>query len=153
MSWGPLLTDESFHNLGVPDNEQFETDPDRQIMLRYQNQARGVSEEVYRTVDRDLGLYYMTKRDEDKGKFRTPPLRELGQTWPYMHNGVFFELEEVVRFYNEGGGDNPNKSELLTPLELTDAEIADLVTFLDEGLTGDEIIVDEPEFPAYSVMR
>ncbi len=145
---GPLFTDESFHNLGVPENTQFETDPQRQIMLRYQHRARGVPEEVYRAADRDLGLYYTTKQDEDKGKFRTPPLRELDQTGPYMHNGVFFTLEEVVEFYNQGGGEDPNKSPLIEPLGLSAQEVADLVAFL-EGLTGDPIIVEPPPFPEY----
>ena len=148
---GPLLTDESFHALGVPNNPQFETDPQRQIMLRYKTSANGVPEEVYRSIDRDLGLYFQTKQEADKGRFRTPPLREVGQTWPYMHNGVFFELDEVVRFYNEGGGDDPNKSPLLEPLGLTDQEVAALVAFL-ESLTGDEIIVEAPEMPPYTVM-
>ena len=72
-------------------------------MLRYQHRARGVSEPEYRSADQDLGLFYVTKRQEDKGKFRTAPLRELGQTAPYMHSGVFNSLEEVVDFCNQRG--------------------------------------------------
>lgn len=149
---GRLLTDESFHNLAVPENSQFATDPQRQIMLRYKTRANGVTEEIYRTAATDLGLYYVTKRDEDKGKFRTPPLREVNQTGPYMHNGVFFTLEEVVEFYNRGGGDDPSKSTLMQPLDLTSDEIADLVAFL-ESLTGDTIIVEPPAMPPYEVME
>ena len=148
---GPLFTDQGYHNTGVPKNPDFETDPLRQITLRYQHRARGVPEEVYRSADRDLGLYYTTKQDVDKGKFRTPPLREVGQTGPYMHNGVFETLEEVVEFYNEGGGDDPNLDPLVRPLGLTADEIGDVVAFL-ESLTGDAIIIQAPDMPEYAVM-
>jgi cytochrome c peroxidase len=97
---GPLLSDESYHNLGVPKSPVFEEDPLRQITLRYQHVSRGVPEKVYRTADTDLGLYYTTKQDRDRGKFRTPSLRELKYTAPYMHNGVFFTLPEVIDFYD-----------------------------------------------------
>lgn len=149
---GPLFTDESFHNLGVPPNPQFETDPLRQISLRYQHWARGVSEDVYRAADRDLGLYYSTKQETDKGRFRTAPLRELGQTGPYMHNGVFKTLEEVVQFYNRGGGDDPAKDKELAPLGLSRQEVADLVAFL-QALTGDPITVALPPLPDYEVSQ
>lgn len=149
---GPLLTDESFHNLGVPQNPLFENDAQRQIALRYQHYARGVSEEVYRHADRDLGLYYTTKRLEDKGKFRTPPLRYIEYTAPYMHNGVFETLEEVVDFYNKGGGDDPQKSPLMQPLDLTKQEMDDLLDFL-KSLSGEEIIMEVPPEPAYSVLE
>ena len=87
----------------MPRNPAFEEDPLRQITLRYQHVIRGVPESVYRKADRDLGLFYTTKREADKGRFRTPSLRELKYTAPYMHNGAFFELEEVIDFYDEGG--------------------------------------------------
>lgn len=149
---GPLFTDQSYHNVGVPGNPDFEHDVLRQITLRYQHRARGVPEEVYRNADRDLGLYYTTKQEEDKGKFRTPPLREVGQTGPYMHNGVFETLNEVVEFYNDGGGSDPNKDAVLRPLGLEPEEMADLVAFL-ESLTGDPIIVQSPELPEYGTLE
>ena len=145
---GPLLTDEGFHNIGVPENDRFQQDPLSQIALRYQHYSRGVSEEVYRGADRDLGLYYTTKRDADKGKFRTPPLRYLKYTAPYMHNGVFATLEDVIDFYNTGGGNDQNKSEMITPLGLTDQEKADLLAFL-ETLSGSELIMERPTLPPY----
>ena len=129
---GTLFTDQSYHNTGVPRNPAFESDPLRQITLRYQHRARGVPEEVYRSADRDLGLYYTTKQNIDRGKFRTPPLREVGQTGPYMHNGVFETLTEVVEFYNDGGGQNPNLDPLVRPLGLTADEISDVVAFLGQ---------------------
>lgn len=145
---GALLSDESFHNLGVPKNSLFEKDPERQIALRFQHYARGVPEEVYRKADRDLGLYYTTKRDEDKAKFRTPPLRYIRYTAPYMHNGVFATLREVIDFYDRGGGDDPNKSSRLRPLSLTGEEKSDLLTFLD-SFSGKEIRIPIPELPPY----
>ncbi len=146
---GPLASDESYHNLGVPENPTFRTDPLRQITLRYQHVIRGVPESVYRTADRDLGLYYTTKRADDRGKFRTPSLRELRYTAPYMHNGVLRTLEEVVAFYDHGGGDDPNKSKLMRPLGLTDQEKKDLVAFLLSLSSDQPIIVERPEIPDY----
>ncbi|MFQ5928152.1 MAG: cytochrome-c peroxidase [Acidobacteriota bacterium] len=145
---GPLLTDESYHNLGVPKNPLFEEDPLRQIALRYQHYSRGVREELYREADRDLGLYYTTTRPEDEGKFRTAPLRYLRYTAPYMHNGVFYTLEEVIDFYDQGGGHDPNKSPLIRPLYLTDEEKLYLLEFL-ETLSGSEVRIHPPELPSY----
>ena len=104
---GSLLSDENFHVLDLPENELFESDPLRQVALRYQHYIRGVPEEVYRDAHTDLGLYYTTKREDDQRKFRTPPLRYISYTAPYMHNGVLGSLEEVVEFYNQGGETTP----------------------------------------------
>jgi len=148
---GSLLSDEKFHNLGLPENRLFETDPLRQIALRYQHYSRGVPEEIYRRANRDLGLYYTTKRREDMGKFRTPPLRYIAHTAPYMHNGVLVSLDEVVEFYDQGGGDDPLKSSLLQPLGLSEDEKFDLVEFLD-ALSGKIISMNPPVLPPYETM-
>ena len=146
---GALMTDEKYHNLGVPENPLFEKDPLRQVALRYQHFVRGVPENTYRNANSDLGLYYTTKRPKDRGRFRTPPLRYLEYTSPYMHNGAFETLEEVIEFYNAGGGDGVReKSELLEPLGLTDDEQMDLLEFL-ESLSGEEIRISPPELPSY----
>ena len=76
---GPNLTDEKYHNLGV------DWDTDRV----------------------DLGRYKVTNNEEDIGAFKTPTLREIAGTAPYMHNGTLVSLEEVVAFYNRGGIANP----------------------------------------------
>ena len=149
---GALLSDEDYHNIGVPKNPAFEEDPLRQITLRYQHVIRGVPESVYRKADRDLGLFYTTKREADKGRFRTPSLRELKYTAPYMHNGAFFELEEVIDFYDEGGGEDANKSPLIRKLGLSDEEKEDLLAFL-ESLSSDEpLLMKPPELPPYAAM-
>ena len=69
-----------------------------------------------------------------------------------MHNGAFFSLEEVIDFYDQGGGDIPVKSSLLRPLNLSDAEKSDLLAFL-ETLSGPEIIIEAPKLPPYEVMN
>ncbi len=150
---GSLLTDQRFYNLGVPKNPAFEQDPLRQIAMRERIGAKGVPESVISILDRDPGRYLDTKRDEDRGKFRTPPLRELKYTAPYMHNGVFLTLQEVVNFYDKGGGDDPfsTKSPLLRALGLKMEEKAALVAFL-ESLSGDEILVDPPVLPDYGIL-
>lgn len=148
---GPLLTDQDFHNLGVPENEAFEYDPLRQIALRYQHYSRGVPEKEYLSAHTDFGLYYTTKQEEDKGKFRTHSLRYLLYTPPYMHNGVFYTLEDVVDFYNEGGGTSNSKSPLLKPLGLTEQEKEDLVELL-LSMSGEEIIHEPPLLPEYAVL-
>ncbi len=144
---GPLFTDEDFHDLAVPNNTAFTEDPLRQIAMRFVAKIKGVPN--YMKVDRDLGLFLETKRNDDIGKFRTPPLRELQYTAPYMHNGVFFTLEEVIDFYDKGGGNDANKSSLMMPLGLTAEEKKALLVFL-ESLSGTEpIMVEAPVLPEY----
>lgn len=150
---GPLLSDESYHKLGVPRNPLFETSPLHQITLRYQHVIRGVPETLYRSADRDLGLYYTTKQQPDKGKFRTPSLREVKYTAPYMHNGVFRTLEEVIEFYNRGGGDDPNKSALVKALGLSEQEKKDLLQFLLSLSSDQPLIVEPPDLPDYAPMK
>jgi cytochrome c peroxidase len=141
---GPLASDQRFYNLGVPAAPEFVEDPLYQITLRWELYQKGVPEEVYRAGADDLGLYHKTKRPEDKGKFRTPSLRELRWTDPYMHNGVFATLAHVVAFYDAGGGLG---NRVLKPIGLSDDEKADLIAFL-EALSMDEpLLMDEPELP------
>ncbi len=148
---GALFSDISFHNTAVPMESGFETNPLQQITFRFKQWASGVSAEVYDSNVLDLGLYYETKEDSDKAKFRTQSLRGLCFTAPYMHNGIFTTLEEVVDFYNDGGGEHPNKDPMLQELSLTDVEKANLVLFL-KSLCGDPVTFEPPELPPYGVM-
>lgn len=146
---GPLLSDEKYYNLGVPAFDGWETDPVAQITFRFELFAKGSTEEMYRGTKDDPGLYFRTKQKADKGKFRTPSLRYTKYTYPYMHNGMLETLRDVVEFYNQGGGENEfaaNKTALIQPLGLSDTEIDDIVAFL-ESLSGDEILVEEPDLP------
>jgi cytochrome c peroxidase len=140
---GALASNQRFYRLGVPENAGFQDDPLLQITHRYEQYAKSVSEDTYRSAAIDMGLYYRTKNPKDVGKFRTPSLRELKYTAPYMHNGVFATLGEVVDFYDAGGGAVPGKSPLLKPLGLTAAEKADLVSFLG-ALSMDKPLIHEP---------
>ena len=94
----------------------------------------------------DTGLAERTGKDEDVGKFITPSLRNVGLTAPYMHNGSFTTLQEVVQHYSGGGQPNPNADALIRPLGLSDGEVADVVAFLNT-LT-DPSIAQNPAFQA-----
>ncbi|MTI16013.1 cytochrome-c peroxidase [Rhodobacteraceae bacterium RKSG542] len=149
---GPLLSDEKYYNTGVPPLDEWDDDGLRQVTFRYELYAKGSTEEMYRKTKDDPGFYFRSKEKADKGKFRTPSLRYTAYTEPYMHNGMLATLEDVVEFYNQGGGTNEfaeNKTKLLKPLGLSEEEKADLVNFI-KSLSGDEILIDEPELPEYA---
>ena len=157
---GPTLSDEKYYNLGVPRPVEWEESGINTITYRWENYAKGVHEKMYRDWKDDAGLYYTSKRKQDIGKFRTQPLRYIKYTPPYMHAGQFFTLEEVIDFYNEGGGENEftdgthgfkNKTPILKPLNLTDEEKEALVVFLEE-ISGEEIQMAVPEVPKIEVM-
>ncbi|MGA9637855.1 cytochrome-c peroxidase [Flavobacterium sp.] len=86
-------------------------------------------------LDNDLGFYIVFKEDLHKGMFKTPTLRNVALTAPYMHNGVYNNLEEVMDFYNKGGGaglgfDLPHQTLPFDKLNLSDQEIKDLIAFM-----------------------
>lgn len=78
----------------------------------------------------DLGRYEVTKKETDRGRFKTPTLRGVAKTAPYMHDGSIKTLEEVIEFYSKGGNANPNLDGALKPLNLTTREKSDLLAFL-----------------------
>jgi cytochrome c peroxidase len=113
------FTDESYHNIGVGMHAK-EPDP---------------------------GRVKITKATSETGAFKTPTLRNVTQTAPYMHDGSEATLVEVVAYYDRGGNPNPYLSKEMHPLQLSPAERADLVAFL-EALTSDGPHVTPPrEFP------
>ena len=154
---GPLLTDEKYYNLGIPRAPEWLENGMAQVTFRYEQYAKGVTEKLYRKIKDDAGLYYRTKEKSDMGKFRTAPLRYTAYTAPFMHAGAFFDFDEVIDFYNEGGGSNEftdgtlakNKTKLLKPLGLSDQEKEDLAAFL-ESLSGEEIKMSTPKLPPYA---
>jgi len=83
----------------------------------------------------DLGAYEVTLKPADRWKFKTPSLRNVGLTAPYMHNGSIDSLEAVVDFYVSGGVENPELSPLISPLSLNGEEKSALVEFM-QSLTG-----------------
>jgi len=145
---GPLLTDEKAHNIGVAENPEIWSDPMRH--MTYAAFASFMGIENYMNIRRDVGAQIIRNPADrsDVGSFNTPTLRELKQTGPYMHNGTFDTLFEVVAFYNAGGGDDANKDEQVKPLGLTFAEQKDIVAFLEalsgDPLTGPEHVWQDP---------
>ena len=106
---GPTFTDERFHNTGIAWREAKLLDP---------------------------GRFAVTGKEKDRGAFKTPTLREITKTAPYMHDGSLADLEEVIEFYNRGGNPNPHLDPELRPLDLTAEEIKSLLAFL-RALNGD----------------
>jgi cytochrome c peroxidase len=144
---GPLVSNQQFYATGVPPHPGFRDDPLTQITHRWQYYQKGVPEAVYRSATGDGGLFFVTKNPGDFGKFRVPSLRELKYTAPYMHNGIFATLAEVVDFYDRGGGAAQNKSPLIRPLKLSAQEKKDLIAFLEALSMDAPLIHDDPKLP------
>ncbi len=113
---GPTFTDERFHNTGIAWRDGVLLDP---------------------------GRFAVTGEEEDRGAFKTPTLREVTRTAPYMHDGSLGTLEEVIAYYNRGGNPNPYLDAELRPLNLTVEEKAALLEVLKslsgtirEGMSG-----------------
>ena len=116
---GPNLTDNRFHRLGLP-------------------AGRG---------PRDVGRLGITGNEQDRGAFKTPTLRNTALMAPYMHDGGFKTLADVIDFYDRGGDRVARKSPLIVRLDLTTQEKADLIAFLG-SLTG-----PLPVFPGAVAVR
>jgi len=137
-----LFTGDDFHNTGLGWQVSVGGDPP-EIMVQI---APGIKMPVPKSVinsvaeppPSDLGRYEITQDPADRWRYKTPTLRNVALTAPYMHNGAFGTLKEVVEFYNRGGVPNPLLDPLIRPLELTDSEIRHIVAFL-ESLTGDNV--------------
>jgi cytochrome c peroxidase len=103
----PLFSDNRFHNIGVGmDN-----------------------------ANPDLGRYTVTHDEKDWGAFKTPMLRDVSKSGPYMHNGSLATLEDVINYYNDGGTKNKNLHPLMRPLNLSEADKKALMSFL-QALDG-----------------
>jgi len=94
----------------------------------------------------DLGREAVTRDPEDRGRFKTPGLRNVARTWPYFHDGSAPTLEAVIDLYDQGGVPNPDLDSRLRPLGLTPEEKRDLKAFL-EALTGALPVVEKPDLP------
>ena len=119
---GPNFTDERFHNTGIAWREGQLLDP---------------------------GRFGVTGKPEDRGAFKTPTLREVANTAPYMHDGSLVTLEEVVEHYDRGGNPNPQLDPEIRPLHLSAEEKRDLVAFL-QALSGE---ISEGAAPAEPARR
>lgn len=116
---GPNFTDNEFHNIGVKSAGPLKI---------------------------DNGRYAITKDIADKGAFKTPTLRHVTKTAPYMHNGTEKTLHDVIEFYNRGGDVKENLSDFINPLDLTEKEKGDLIEFL-KALEGADIKITIPLLP------
>lgn len=115
---GPNLTDEKYHNLGV-----------------------GMGAE-----SPDLGRFVVTEDEKDRGAFKTPTIRNVALTAPYMHDGSQKTLKEVVEWYDKGGHPNPHLSDKIKKLDLTEQEQKDLVEFM-KACTGEFPKVETARLP------
>lgn len=139
---GVSLSDNRFHALNVPENLEQEKDPRVAATRRFVAKVYQYAD--FRNLTEDPGRYLITRDKKDWKAFRTPTLREISHTGPYMHNGIFSTLDEVIEFIDEGGGTG---NTALKPLGLSVYEKKQLKVFLTEALTGEEITIQYPKVP------
>jgi cytochrome c peroxidase len=136
------FTDDSFHNTGIGwQASQGDGPSEIQVQLALGIKVpmpRSVINSVGEHPPSDLGRYEVTQNPVDRWRYKTPTLRNVALTAPYMHNGAFGTLKEVVELYNQGGFINPQLDPLIQPLGLTNSEIEFIVAFL-ESLTGGNV--------------
>ena len=140
--FGVNLIDNKFHALSVPENPAFQADPRVAATRRFVAKLNHF--ENFRTLAEDPGRYLITKDKKDWRAFKTPTLRDISKTAPYMHNGIFDTLEQVIIFFNQGGG--PGNT-ALKPIRLNPEEKKHLKLFLVEALTGDDTELIYPKVP------
>ena len=154
-----LFTDHKLHNTGIGYLVSMGTRDDRiQVTV-----APGTTLTVERALvtvaseppPNDLGYYEVTEDPDDRWKYKTPGLRNVGLTAPYMHNGSLRTLRQVVEFYNRGGIKNELLDPLIQPLGLSGSEMDAIVAFLN-SLTGgnvDELVADALSQPVGNVRK
>ncbi len=129
----PLFTDEKYHNLGVASKPKLFVELARRV------EARPDELETLAGTPgiEELGRFAVTRQRQDLGAFKTPHLRNIALTAPYMHDGSEATLEDVIVFYDIGGNPNPWLDGGMRPLELTEQEKADLVALLETFTSTD----------------
>jgi len=133
----PLFSDNRFHNTGVAAGKR---DFSQLAKRATESAVAGNKVEIDKlALDTDyseLGRFLVTKKREDIGSFKTPFLRDVLLTGPYMHDGSLETLWDVIEFFNKGGERNPFLDAEMKPLGLTGSEVDDLVNFVS-ALTSD----------------
>lgn len=124
---GPNFTDSDFHNVGLKHNPLLDSEVHQKV-LKFD--AKRTKNEDWENITTDPGRYLITHDSADWGKFKTPTLRNLADTGPYMHDGRYATLAEVIDHFNRGGDGAKNQSPEIQPLGLNDGEKADLLAFL-----------------------
>ena len=142
---GALFTDDAFHNTGVGYRAAMAPDETRRGTARVQaapgvvlDVPRAIIAQVSERAQNDLGRYEVTGDPADRWRYRTPTLRNVALTAPYMHDGSLATLRDVVEFYDGGGVPNEGLDPRIRSLELSDAQVGELVAFL-ESLTGSDV--------------
>ncbi len=154
-----LFMDHKLHNTGIgyldaigspDDKQQITVAPGVRLTI-----DRAAVAEASEPEPNDLGYYEITGNPDDRWKYKTPTLRNVSLTAPYMHNGSLRTLRQVVEFYHQGGIKNEILDPLIQPLKLNDNEINSLIAFLN-SLTGsnvDELIADAFAQPVGNVKQ
>jgi cytochrome c peroxidase len=137
-----LFTNQSFHNTGVA---HLQLIPEKSVEVDLGGgltvtMPRTQVNEVLTPPEQDRGRYEVTHDPTDLWRYRTPSLRNVALTAPYMHNGALLTLEEVVAYYDRGGTKSDGQDPKISPLGLTQQEKQALVAFL-RSLTGDNVSV------------
>src|SRR5436309_2630600 len=135
----PLFSDQKFHNIGIAAHKTDFIDLARKAASTVRaGDVKQVDELAIQTHFSELGRFLVTKQANDIGAFKTPGLRNVALTAPYMHDGSLATLWDVMDHYNKGGVPNPNLDGGMQRLGLTEAEIDDLVAFM-ESLTSAQL--------------
>ncbi len=136
-----LFMDNQLHNTGMGYLNSMQIAPDT-IKIDLGGKIVEVAGEIVQSVAEpplnDLGRYEITQQPRDRWKYKTPTLRNISLTAPYMHDGSLSSLEEVIDFYNQGGVGNENLDSLIQPLGLSKDDKLDLLDFL-QSLTGSNV--------------
>ena len=132
----PLFTDFKFHNTGIA---AVDTLFDKLVASVTKPAETDVTFLAHSKGFSELGRFAVTRQQADIGAFKTPTLRDVELTSPYMHNGSLKTLIDVVQFYNRGGNTNSHLDKLMQPLHLTNTEVNDLVQFM-RALTSDDVL-------------
>lgn len=138
-----IFTDNRMHNTGHGFATSMGVGPDTTRVQLAPGVFVDVENELIDSVRQqpkpnDVGLYSVTQNPFDRWKYRTPTLRNISLTAPYMHDGAFTNLRQVMEFYNKGGIPNELLSPLIQPLNLTDEEIEQVIAFM-HSLVGDNV--------------
>jgi len=133
-----LFTDNEFHNIGVgvPTGDRAASQVNVQLAPGVETKVSvGMLDTLFGAPAKDEGRFEVTRLEKDRFAYRTPTLRNVELTAPYMHDGSLATLRDVVDFYDRGGNSNPGLDKFMTPLFLTEREKEDLVAFM-RSLTG-----------------
>ena len=137
-----LFTDQKRHNTGIGYAQSMNHDSQQQSLQIAPGVAIAVDRQALKSLAEakasDLGYYEVSQNPVDRWTYKTPSLRNVALSAPYMHNGSLSSLEQVLDFYNQGGFANPNLSPLIKPLGLSAEELSDLRAFL-VSLTGSNV--------------